>query len=122
MKKSTRDTIIFCIICGLSATLVLIIFTIKRVDDPKSEMTKEEENEGFQSGCQYWHFTNDQVCDDEANTEECNFDFDDCCDYQNDFTSCQECFCYSKHSVNYTRVQDCSIEEQLNWMENVNYK
>ena len=77
MKKSTRDTIIFCIICGLSATLVLIIFTIKRVDDPKSEMTKEEENEGFQSGCQYWHFTNDQVCDDEANTEECNFDFDD---------------------------------------------
>lgn len=82
MKKSTRDTIIFCIICGLSATLVLIIFTIKRVDDPKSEMTKEEENEGFQSGCQYWHFTNDQVCDDEANTEECNFDFGDCCDYK----------------------------------------
>ena len=25
----------------------MIIFTIKRVDDPKSEMTKEEENEGF---------------------------------------------------------------------------
>ena len=77
MKKSTRDTIIFCIICGLSATLVMIIFTVKRVDDPNSPMTKKEYNEVFQSGCQFWHLTNDQVCDDEANTEECNFDFDD---------------------------------------------
>lgn len=115
MKKSTRDTIIFCIICGLSATLVMIIFTVKRVDDPNSPMTKKEDNEVFQSGCQFWHLTNDQVCDDEANTEECNFDFGDCCDYQNDFTSCQECFCYSKHLINYTLIQDCSMDQDQYW-------
>ena len=47
--------------------------------------------------CPFWEITNDGYCDDEANIEECNYDFGDCCDFmQNDFSLCQDCFCYSE--------------------------
>ena len=71
----------------------MIIFSIKRGEDDPSTKVLEEKLRLNESGCQYWHLTNDQVCDDEA-TKECYFDMDDCCDYQNDFTLCQDCFCY----------------------------
>ena len=93
----------------------MIIFSIKRGEDDPSTKVLEEKLRLNESGCQYWHLTNDQICDDEANTEGCYFDLDDCCDYQNDFTLCQDCFCYSKHSVNYTLLADCSIDQDILW-------
>ena len=40
----------------------------------------------------------DGYCDDQANTEQCFYDFGDCCDYTDYQTSrslCTECFCYA---------------------------
>ena len=58
-------------------------------------------------------FIGDQVCDDEANTEECQFDLGDCCDVQNDFTLCSDCFCYSSGHLNNSLIQDCPSKSGL---------
>ena len=43
--------------------------------------------------CPVWSLAGDGYCDDEANVNECGYDFDDCCKVENDRSLCQECFC-----------------------------
>ena len=58
-----------------------------------------------EAGCPFWHLANDGYCDDEANIEECNYDFGDCCDYENDFSACQDCICITTNS---NAIPNCS--------------
>ena len=112
MKRSSKTTILFSIIAVISGTSVMIIFSIARKTVSNTyTMSRTEDPGGLDSNssaCPYWSFTNDQVCDDEANVEECHFDHGDCCDVQNDLSSCSDCFCYSAgHTINNTLIQDC---------------
>ena len=83
MKQNTKTTILFSIIAVISGTIVMIIFSITRKTVSNTYTMNRNEDPGNFSGCPYWSFTGDQVCDDEANTEECHFDHGDCCDVQN---------------------------------------
>ena len=47
------------------------------------------------SNCQVWDIAGDGFCDDEANTVECGYDFNDCCQIGNDRTLCEDCFCFA---------------------------
>ena len=106
--KNSKATILFCIVCVISAVVVMIIFNIarKQKSPTSSSMSREDEGSGT-VGCPYWQVAGDQFCDDEANIAECNFDDGDCCDYMNDFSLCQECVCRSEYFANRTRVQSC---------------
>ena len=44
--------------------------------------------------CPFWHLIGDNYCDDEANTLECGYDFNDCCKSESDRSLCTECLCY----------------------------
>ena len=93
----------------MSATVVMIIFSItrKKVTNTYSMHRNEEAERLDISGCAYLNIRGDQICDDEANTEICQFDLGDCCDVQNDFTLCSDCFCYSAGHLNNSVIQDC---------------
>ena len=91
----------------MSATIVMIIFHITRREVTYSMYRTEEAERSDISGCAYLNIRGDQICDDEVNTEECQFDLGDCCDVQNDFTLCSDCFCYSAGHLNNSILQDC---------------
>ena len=74
--------------------------------------TEEAERSDI-SGCAYLNIRGDQICDDEVNTEECQFDLGDCCDVQNDFTLCSDCFCYSAGHLNNSLSKDCPSKSGL---------
>ena len=120
MKKNSKTTILFSTIAVISATIVMIIFSIARKNITNTyTMSRNEEPGGLDSesiGCPYFEFLGDQICDDEANTEECQFDYGDCCDGQNDFSMCSECFCYSSgHLINNTLIHACTLNNQFKW-------
>ena len=43
--------------------------------------------------CPVWSLVGDGYCDDEANLPECGYDFNDCCEAENDRSLCQNCSC-----------------------------
>ena len=106
-KKAVKTTATFSLFCIISsATLVMIVYMIERSLE-KEEMIEEIDNSDSENktefGCPFWHITNDGYCDDEANIEECGYDFGDCCHWENDFSLCQDCFCKSP-PINYSTL------------------
>ena len=123
MKKGSQIAIILLILAVISLTIVIIAFHLPRKKDTNTyTMPRTEDPGGLDSessGCPYWSLTGDQVCDDEANTEECHFDHGDCCDVQNDFSLCSDCFCHSAgHLVNDTLTwsNPPNTPAQLSWI------
>ena len=123
MKKGSQIAIILLILAVISLTIVIIAFHLPRKKDTNTyTMPRTEDPGGLDSessGCPYWSLTGDQVCDDEANTEECHFDHGDCCDVQNDFSLCSDCFCHSAgHLVNDTLTlsNPPHTPAQLSWI------
>ena len=112
MKKGLQTTILL-ILATVSFTIVFIVFHQSRQENASMDRT-EEPLESETSGCAIdWGLTGDHVCDDETNTEECHFDLGDCCDGQNDFSLCSDCFCYSAgHNINDTLINDCPWQTQ----------
>ena len=109
-KKTLKSTLTFGVLCFLAGALVMIIYWAQRSNE-KTESNGENveyKNETQIVRCQFWELTNDGYCDDEANVEECNFDFGDCCEWENDFSLCQDCFCITSQ-INYT---DCAWHDK----------
>ena len=52
------------------------------------------ENDTFVNTCPRFELIGDGYCDDEANTEECMYDLNDCCEMESDRTLCQNCTCF----------------------------
>ena len=102
-KKAVKTTATFSILCILSATLVMIVYMIERsLEKEEMEETNNSVSENkTESVCPFWQIIGDGYCDDEANIEECGYDFGDCCHWENDFSLCQDCFCKSP-PINYT--------------------
>ena len=91
-KKRVITVVLFSLLSVLSATFVMVFYTIERAMAMENEVLILSENK-TEADCPFWHLTNDGYCDDEANIEQCNYDFGDCCTYENDFSTCQDCFC-----------------------------
>ena len=108
--NKTSTTLLFNVVCIISATIVMIIVYVERRPSTSNEIVRNEEPKESVSGCPYWHLTNDRICDDKANTEECHFDLGDCCEYQNDFSTCQDCFCHTKTSAITESIQNCEVD------------
>ena len=100
-KKRLKKVFLFSLLSFFCATFVLVYATIERTMTIKTEVLVLSENE---TGCLFWDITNDGFCDDEANIEECNYDYGDCCNFENDFTFCQDCIC----KTNFNATQNCS--------------
>ena len=103
-KKRVIKVLFFSLLSVLSATFVMVYYTIDRAMAMENEVLIPSENK-TEAGCPFWHLANDGYCDDEANIEECNYDFGDCCDYENDFSACQDCICITTNS---NAIQNCS--------------
>ena len=103
-KKRVIKVLFFSLLSVLSATFVMVYYTIDRAMAMENEVLIPSENK-TEAGCPFWHLANDGYCDDEANIEECNYDFGDCCDYENDFSPCQDCICITTNS---NAIPNCS--------------
>ena len=75
-------------------------------DQETSEMKLNQEELFMYSNttCQYLELLGDGICQDEANTVECIYDLQDCCNYKNDFSASQNCTCITEqedHNVDF---------------------
>ena len=113
LKKSTKDVILFGIICVLCATTVMIIYYVNRntqIVENKTETSLIE----TEHKCQYSEDQGDGFCDDEANTESCHFDFGDCCNQDSDKSLCTNCICKAPEN-DYKSIGNCSEEQHDRW-------
>ena len=91
------NVIIFSVICVLCAVFVMIGFYTFFTRREKLKVASKEiiqSQSNTSNACPYWDLIGDGYCDDEANNENCNYDSEDCCDYQTDRIACQDCFCF----------------------------
>ena len=102
-KKLVKKVVHFSLLCVFCATFVMVYYTIERAMALENEVILSENK--TEADCPFWHLANDGYCDDEVNIEECNYDFGDCCDYENDFSPCQDCICITTNS---NAIQNCS--------------
>ena len=95
-KICGAQSVMFSLLSITCALTVMIIWYFNLEDNktnkdiPSDQIVRQVSN----NSCPYWHITGDGYCDDEANIEECGYDFKDCCQMENDRTLCQDCFCY----------------------------
>ena len=118
MKKSSKITIVFSIIAVIIIIIIVSLASRKKVSNTNITTNSSEDPEKLNSessGCRHWSLAGDQICHDEANTEECQYDRGDCCDVQNDFSLCSECFCYSTKNDNDTVIENCPSQSKINW-------
>ena len=87
-------------ICAILVSLICIImpFTWYHLNREYKEDVilpyNEDENVIANYSCPVWDLVGDNYCDDEANTLECGYDFNDCCKSESDRSLCTECLCY----------------------------
>ena len=87
-------------ICAILVSLICIImpFTWYHLNREHKEDVilpyNEDVNVIANYSCPVWDLVGDNYCDDEANTLECGYDFNDCCKGLSDRSFCTDCFCY----------------------------
>ena len=116
MKRGLQTIILLILGIMTLATVMTIFHWSRKANASTYTMDRTEEpGESETSGCSVnWGLTGDQICDDETNTEECHFDLGDCCDGENDFSLCSDCFCYSAgHNTNDSIINDCIWQNPL---------
>ena len=64
------------------------------------------EPKGFEVPQCDWKQMKDGICNDETNTEECNWDVGDCCDENVDMTTCSSCECLEPARWNDNNCED----------------
>ena len=76
-------------------------------DMMENDMMEKEmmENDHMEKECMHQSWIGDGICDDEANTEVCNFDGGDCCGSDADFSFCEQCICYNEDSYDSGMLQ-----------------
>ena len=103
IKKSNRKDYwgkVCYIFLGLSFTFAIVftIFWLVRTTDSDQSESKvtnstQNTNDTFIATCPNFDIIGDGYCDDEANTPQCMFDLNDCCEMESDRTLCQNCTC-----------------------------
>ena len=103
---------------GLTIAFVLVFIfwtnqSNKRLESefaipPPSTLDTEDNNT-----CPVWSLVGDGYCDGEANVPECGYDFNDCCEIENDRSLCQNCTCYiSENKIEKYKEDNC--QEYIN--------
>ena len=62
-----------------------------------SEKSKSENEKIIEKKCKHDKIMGDEICDDDANVFECDFDGGDCCGADSIKDFCLQCQCYSKY-------------------------
>ena len=100
----------FPFISVFCAVFVMVIWVISRNGSSTARETKTEKNDTVSRShsCPFWELTGDGYCDDETNIPECGYDYDDCCQLQNDRSLCTNCTCHLlEDEVQLFKSQSC---------------
>ena len=62
------------------------------------DVEKSENEDKIEKICQHDKIVNDNICDDEANVYECDFDGGDCCAEESIKDFCLQCQCFCNTS------------------------
>ena len=111
-KKSYFSKVCY-VFFGLTIAFVLVFIfwtnqSNKRLESefaipPPSTLDTEDNNT-----CPVWSLVGDGYCDGEANVPECGYDFNDCCEIENDRSLCQNCTCYiSENKIEKYKEDNC---------------
>ena len=111
-KKSYFSKVCY-VFFGLTIAFVLVFIfwtnqSNKRLESefaipPPSTLDTEDNNT-----CPVWSLVGDGYCDGEANVPECGYDFNDCCEIENDRSLCQNCTCYiSENKIEDYKINNC---------------
>ena len=72
-----------------------------------------------EEGCEYVDIVGDDICDDQANTKACAYDFGDCCSYNKDRSLCQECICNIDLEIQKPYLQDSCVRDSFNILDDL---
>ena len=90
--------------CAFAVMIIWLSRNKVEVEEVKDTIEKVKSN----STCQFWELAGDGYCDDEANTPECGYDFNDCCEAENDRSLCQNCTCFlSENKIEEYKNKNC---------------
>ena len=106
----------FASISVFCAFFVMVIWLLSRNDSNKAKETEEVKNETASTSnmCPFWELAGDGYCDDETNIPECGYDYDDCCQLENDRSLCTNCTCHlTEDEAQLFRNQSCIDNSQL---------
>ena len=99
---SYRQFLLVSLVVSSCACFVFSVYNKFWQQDSKASTTivnEQTSNETEETGCEYVSIVGDDICDDQANTKACAYDFGDCCKLENMlFSSCQDCFCFKKYT------------------------
>ena len=99
-SKETKKSYLFkvCFVFhGLTFAFVFVFIFWTKLNKTSSEFaipTPSTLGSKDNTTCPVWSLVGDGYCDDEANTPECEYDFNECCEAENDRSLCQNCTCY----------------------------
>ena len=103
----------FASISVFCAFFVMIIWLINRNDLNEAKEARNE-TASTSNSCPFWELAGDGYCDDETNIPECGYDYDDCCQLENDRSLCTNCTCHlTEDEAQLFRNQSCIDNSQL---------
>ena len=98
LKKQKAKPIEYIFAISVSLICIIMPFTWYHLNREFKEDVilpyNEDENVIANYSCPVWDLVGDNYCDDEANTLDCGYDFNDCCKGLSDRSFCTDCFCY----------------------------
>ena len=97
----------------LAFTIGVVFWGIQSQNSNPDFVIPETKVDTLNNTCPVWSLVGDNYCDDQAIKPECGYDFNDCCQMENDRSLCQHCFCYlsddAKESLLEQHVNECEF-------------
>ena len=96
-KRRAHDYICVILLTFMCMTIPFIWYHLDRKDEAVIRLGQAAEDVQYlhsNDSCPFWHLLGDNYCDDEANTLECGYDFNDCCKIESDRSTCTDCLCF----------------------------
>ena len=113
---SRAQYFIYSLLGITGALVVMVVWYVSKLEDHPPILepypTETKASTSNQS-CSVWEITGDGYCDDDANIPSCGYDFQDCCQMENDRSMCLNCTCFlSQHKRERFQDENCQ-----NWIE-----
>ena len=120
-KRRAHDYICVILLTFMCMTIPFIWYHLDRKDEAVIRLGQAAEDVQYlhsNDSCPFWHLLGDNYCDDEANTLECGYDFNDCCKIESDKSICADCLCYipeDKKIMLEEEFQKKCLGSAINW-------
>ena len=112
-SKKQKEILKFALLCVFCASFVMIgQYTFWDTNEEFEEPIFNIQTVSYNESCRYRTIVGDGYCDDEANTPECFYDLQDCCDYKSDRNQCQNCTCITT-ILNTSCTENCLVDRML---------